>query len=238
MTFPRLCLVRQKFPDRRIPDVAAEVRRQLAESGFAARLKPGSRVAIGVGSRGIHNIATIVRSAVRLLERPGHAAVPLSRHGQPRRSLGGGPGRGAGALRHHRGNHGLPGGKPARRRFARQNRRRHRSLHGQTGLRFRRRDARGPRQMAHRFCRQDRERPVQDDGHRTRQVRRRAALPRLRLPAGAGTRHPQHRAPGAGVGKDSGRPGHPRRRQSQHRPSWMPCPWSRWSSARKRTWRW
>ena len=64
MTFPRLCLVRQKFPDRRIPDVAAEVRRQLAESGFAARLKPGSRVAIGVGSRGIHNIATIVRSVV------------------------------------------------------------------------------------------------------------------------------------------------------------------------------
>ena len=64
MTFPRLCLVRQKFPDRRIPDVAAEVRRQLAQSGFAARLKPGSRVAIGVGSRGIHNIATIVRSAV------------------------------------------------------------------------------------------------------------------------------------------------------------------------------
>ena len=49
MTFPRLCLVRQKFPDRRIPDVAAEVRRQLAESGFAARLKPGSRVAIGLG---------------------------------------------------------------------------------------------------------------------------------------------------------------------------------------------
>ena len=34
------------------------------QSGFAARLKPGSRVAIGVGSRGIHNIATIVRSAV------------------------------------------------------------------------------------------------------------------------------------------------------------------------------
>ena len=40
-------------------------RRQLAASGFAARLKPGSRVAIGVGSRGIHNIATIVRSVVR-----------------------------------------------------------------------------------------------------------------------------------------------------------------------------
>src|SRR5579872_129541 len=64
MLLPRLLLVRQKFPDRRIPDIAAEVERQLAASGFAARLKPGSRVAIGVGSRGIHNIATIVRNVV------------------------------------------------------------------------------------------------------------------------------------------------------------------------------
>jgi len=65
MTFPRLLVVRQKFPDRRIPDIAAEVHKQLTASGFAARLKPGSRVAIGVGSRGIHQIATIVRNAVR-----------------------------------------------------------------------------------------------------------------------------------------------------------------------------
>ena len=65
MQFPRLLVVRQKFPDRKIPDVAAEVRNQLAASGFAGRLKPGSRVAIGVGSRGIHNIATIVRNVVQ-----------------------------------------------------------------------------------------------------------------------------------------------------------------------------
>src|SRR5579871_5794883 len=64
MPFPRLLLVRQKFPDRRIPDPAAEVQSQLCNSSFAARLKPGSRVAIGVGSRGIHNIATIVRGVV------------------------------------------------------------------------------------------------------------------------------------------------------------------------------
>ena len=54
MQLPRLMLVRQKFPDRRIPDVAAEVHEQLNGSAFASRLKPGSRVAIGVGSRGIH----------------------------------------------------------------------------------------------------------------------------------------------------------------------------------------
>ena len=65
MTFPRLLLVHQKFPDRRIPDIAAEVQHQLTDSGFATRLKPGSRVAIGVGSRGIHHIATIVRNVVR-----------------------------------------------------------------------------------------------------------------------------------------------------------------------------
>ena len=65
MQFPRLLLVRQKFPDRRLPDVAAEVQRQLAASHFAGRLKPGARVAIGVGSRGIHNIATIVRNVVK-----------------------------------------------------------------------------------------------------------------------------------------------------------------------------
>jgi len=65
MPLPRLLVVRQKFPDRRIPDVAAEVSSQLGASNFAARLKPGSRIAIGVGSRGIHNIAAIVRSAVR-----------------------------------------------------------------------------------------------------------------------------------------------------------------------------
>lgn len=64
MEFPRLLLVRQKFPDRRIHDIPAAVSRELTGSPFAARLRPGARVAIGVGSRGITNIATIVRSVV------------------------------------------------------------------------------------------------------------------------------------------------------------------------------
>jgi hypothetical protein len=71
MSFPRMLVVRQKFPDRRIPDVAAEVRTQLAASNFAVRLNPGSRIAIGVGSRGIHSIATIVRSAVQYWKNAG-----------------------------------------------------------------------------------------------------------------------------------------------------------------------
>ncbi|HZT33107.1 MAG TPA: lactate racemase domain-containing protein [Bryobacteraceae bacterium] len=62
MELPRLYFVRQNFPDRSLADVSGEVRKQLAASPFAARLKPGARVAIGVGSRGIHNIATIARA--------------------------------------------------------------------------------------------------------------------------------------------------------------------------------
>jgi len=64
MPLPRLLPVRQHFPDHRIPDVRDEVLRQLNASGFAARLKPGAKVAIGVGSRGIANIAAIVHAAV------------------------------------------------------------------------------------------------------------------------------------------------------------------------------
>jgi hypothetical protein len=71
MDFPRLLTVRQHFPGRGIEDVAGEVQRQLVASGFASRLTPGSRVAIGVGSRGIANIAAIVRSAVEFWKRQG-----------------------------------------------------------------------------------------------------------------------------------------------------------------------
>ena len=61
----RLLIARQNFPDLRLGDVRGEARQQLEHSGFAARLRPGARVAIGVGSRGITNIATVVQSAVQ-----------------------------------------------------------------------------------------------------------------------------------------------------------------------------
>jgi hypothetical protein len=48
-----------------IADVTAEAYRQLEASGFAETLRPGASVAIGVGSRGITNIAAIVRGVVR-----------------------------------------------------------------------------------------------------------------------------------------------------------------------------
>lgn len=61
----RLIVVRQKYPDMRLADVRSEVRREMEQSGFAEQLRPGSRVAIGVGSRGIANIAAIVLAVVQ-----------------------------------------------------------------------------------------------------------------------------------------------------------------------------
>jgi hypothetical protein len=64
MDFPSLYLVRQNFPDRSLKDIPGEVTRQLTGAQFSSKLKPGARVGIGVGSRGITNIATIVRAIV------------------------------------------------------------------------------------------------------------------------------------------------------------------------------
>jgi len=59
-----MLLVAQKFPDRQITDITGTVLKELSGAGFGANLKPGASVAIGVGSRGISNIATIVKSVV------------------------------------------------------------------------------------------------------------------------------------------------------------------------------
>jgi hypothetical protein len=64
MEFPRLLLVRQEIPDRGIRDIPGTVRGELSRAGFASRLRPGSSVAIGVGSRGIANLDVIVRAVV------------------------------------------------------------------------------------------------------------------------------------------------------------------------------
>src|SRR5689334_19558434 len=64
MEFSPLLLVRQHFPDRSLKDIPGEVQRQLSSAAFDTRLQPGGRIAIGVGSRGIRNIATIVRGVV------------------------------------------------------------------------------------------------------------------------------------------------------------------------------
>jgi len=59
-----MLLVKQNFPDRQLSDIPGIIGNELSEAGFGKGLKPGATVAIGVGSRGISNIATIVKSVV------------------------------------------------------------------------------------------------------------------------------------------------------------------------------
>lgn len=61
---PKIFRVRQTFDPQRVSDVAGEVQRQLARLDLGKRVGPGQSVAITVGSRGIANLAVIVRAIV------------------------------------------------------------------------------------------------------------------------------------------------------------------------------
>lgn len=71
MTIPKMIEVTQSFPPPRALDVPALVREQFAGSGVLQQVKPGMRIAVGVGSRGISNLAQIVKAALEVLEGAG-----------------------------------------------------------------------------------------------------------------------------------------------------------------------
>ena len=52
---PKMYRVRQQFDETCLTDIEGTVRRELAKSEICALVKPGMRVAVGVGSRGIQN---------------------------------------------------------------------------------------------------------------------------------------------------------------------------------------
>lgn len=60
--YPRIFRVRQIFEAPRLEDVPGEVQRQLAALQLQERMQPGQTVAITAGSRGIANIAAIIRA--------------------------------------------------------------------------------------------------------------------------------------------------------------------------------
>jgi hypothetical protein len=64
MALPRFVLVQQAFPHRGIGDITSHVRRELSHAGFLSRVPKGARIAIGVGSRGIANVAAICKAVV------------------------------------------------------------------------------------------------------------------------------------------------------------------------------
>ncbi len=65
--FPLMIPVRQDFPKSAPLDIPATVRRELAR----VPVKPGARIAVAVGSRGISNLAAVVAEVVRGLKSAG-----------------------------------------------------------------------------------------------------------------------------------------------------------------------
>ena len=69
MPLPTMYRVRQSFPRQRLADVPAGVRATMAQADLP--IKRGDVVAVGAGSRGIANVAVIVRAVVDHLKELG-----------------------------------------------------------------------------------------------------------------------------------------------------------------------
>jgi hypothetical protein len=68
LPLPRMVNVRQKFEAPRLADIARTMTAEFAKPEVRSRIRPGQVIAVGCGSRGIANIAAIVKSAIRELQ--------------------------------------------------------------------------------------------------------------------------------------------------------------------------
>ncbi|QIZ67979.1 lactate racemase domain-containing protein [Geobacillus subterraneus] len=68
---PKMVKVRQNFYAPEIPDVPEAVHQSINQAGVLGRISPGDQVAIAVGSRGIADIAMVVREVVSAVKQAG-----------------------------------------------------------------------------------------------------------------------------------------------------------------------
>jgi Lactate racemase N-terminal domain len=68
VALPRMVNVRQKFDGAHLGDIPATVAREFQRPEVRAQVKPGQVIAVGCGSRGIANIATITKCVIRELQ--------------------------------------------------------------------------------------------------------------------------------------------------------------------------
>jgi hypothetical protein len=66
---PRMAKIRQSFAASEVAEVAGALRDQLAKPGVIDTVKPGMQIAIGVGSRGVAEIAKLARVTVEEIKK-------------------------------------------------------------------------------------------------------------------------------------------------------------------------
>jgi hypothetical protein len=69
--FPKMLEVTQSYPPSLKLDFSALLEQQFTETGLRAKIKPGMKLAVGVGSRGITNLKEIAKSALDVLIKAG-----------------------------------------------------------------------------------------------------------------------------------------------------------------------
>ena len=68
---PKMHKVRQTFAKPRLDDIEGQTRREIEKEEIARKIKPGAKVAVAVGSRGIRNLEKIVKEVVSQIKRLG-----------------------------------------------------------------------------------------------------------------------------------------------------------------------
>ncbi|MGD8520299.1 MAG: DUF362 domain-containing protein, partial [Desulfobacterales bacterium] len=67
MNLPKMYRIRQKFDDTSVEDIQETVNTELSNLSLTA-IKPGQQVAITAGSRGVANIADIIKAIVEFMK--------------------------------------------------------------------------------------------------------------------------------------------------------------------------
>lgn len=68
---PRFALIKQALPAKILNDIPGEVRKEFSRVDFASKVKPGMKIAITAGSRGINNLPLILRTIIQILRELG-----------------------------------------------------------------------------------------------------------------------------------------------------------------------
>jgi len=68
MKLPMMVKIRQEFEDNSLRDVEGHVKRKLGEAGIRQLVKRGQKIALTMGSRGITDIARVIKATVEVLK--------------------------------------------------------------------------------------------------------------------------------------------------------------------------
>ena len=78
---PQMHRVRQSFSRPRLEDIEAHIKQEITKKEISEKIKPGAKVAVAVGSRGIKNLAKIVKEVIGQIKELGGEPFIISAMG-------------------------------------------------------------------------------------------------------------------------------------------------------------